>query len=116
MSLPNLDPNVSPETLVADIRDYVAKADALLNARDAMNLTGLDTAIESLCQRILQLTPEESKKYLPELEALMESVTALQAKMEALQTEVKATINSLGNQRKATKAYNNAPSSTSSES
>ena len=111
MTLPNLDPHGSAEVLFHDIMDYVKQADAMVTARDTVSLAGLDTSIAALCKRIEGMELDAAKKYAGELETLMESIENLQAKMMALQGEVATTIKSLGKQKRASNAYNNAPSS-----
>lgn len=109
MTLPNLDPARAPELLFGDILAYVDAADAMVAARDAVSLVGLDTAVESLCKRVVAMNPEDGKEYAPELEHLMARITELQEKMLRLRDEVATTLQSVGVQKKANRAYNNAP-------
>ncbi len=110
MSLPDLDPNRSAEALFGDIVAYVETANALVAARDTVNLVGLDTSIAALCERIKKMPPEQSKHYASELQHLMLRIEDLQAKMMALQAQVTASLKSLNTQKKAAHAYTKAPS------
>ena len=92
MSLPDLDPSRSAEVLFGDILAYVDAADAMLQKREPLLLAGLDTAVEALCKRVMELNPVQSKEYAPELEHLMERITKLQTNMEAMQEEIATTI------------------------
>ena len=115
MTRNDLDPARSAEMLFGDILDYVEKADALVTARDTVTLAGLDISINSLCQRITDLAPDQAKEYEPELNHLMDRINALHDKMVALQAEVASTIKSLGKQKKASHAYGNAPTGRTEE-
>ncbi|MFZ4541353.1 MAG: hypothetical protein ACOYNL_06025 [Rickettsiales bacterium] len=110
MTLPDLDPSRSAKQLFGDIVKYVEEADAMVKAREPLLLAGLDTAVDALCARIVALPAEEGKKHLAELNQLMGRITALQENMVKLQAEIATTLNSVGKQKKASKAYNNAPS------
>lgn len=110
MPLPDLDPNRTADALFNDITAYVDEANALLAARDTLTLAGLDTAVEALCARIMALDVLSATEYTAKLEGLMASIDHLQHNMIALQNEVTNTLNSLGAQKKASRAYNNAPS------
>jgi hypothetical protein len=109
MPLPDLDPTRGPEQLFGDILDYVEKAHAMVAAREPLALAGLDTSIDALCNRILVLEPEVAKKYKDELEHLVSRIDDLQKNMIALQTEIANSLGSINVQKKASRAYNNAP-------
>jgi hypothetical protein len=106
MTLPNLDPSRSAELLFGDIMAYVDAADAMLQKREPLLLAGLDTAVEALCKRVMDLKIEEAKEYAPELEHLMARITQLQTNMVTMQDEIAATLQSVGVQKKANLAYN----------
>jgi hypothetical protein len=106
MTLPDLDPSRAPELLFGDILAYVDAADAMLAKREPLLLAGLDTAVESLCKRVMELQPEQAKEYAPELEHLMARITQLQTSMETMREEIAATLQSVGVQKKANLAYN----------
>ncbi len=106
MSLPDLDPSRSAEVLFGDILAYVDAADAMLVKREPLLLAGLDTAVEALCKRVMELNPVQSKEYTPELEHLMQRITQLQTNMVAMQEEIATTLQSVGVQKKANAAYN----------
>ena len=115
MTLPDLDPARAPELLFGDILAYVEKASAMVEARDTVSLVGLDTSIETMCQRILELPPETAKEYAPELAHLVQAIDGLRDKMLVLQNEMATTIKSLSTQKKASQAYKNTPSGVSEE-
>lgn len=110
MPLPELDLSRSADALFNDIMAYVDEANALVAARDTLALVGLDQAVEALCARIMALDIMAAKDYAEKLEGLMAAIDGLQGNMIALQNEVATTLNSLGTQKKANRAYNNAPS------
>jgi hypothetical protein len=110
MPLPELDPSRSAQDLFDDIAAYVDEANALVEARDTVSLAGLDTAVEALCARIMALDVMAAKDYADKLEGLMHDIDGLQNNMLALQNELATTLNSLGAQKKANRAYSNAPS------
>lgn len=109
-ALPNLDPSRSASDLYADIEAYIAQATALVAARNPVALAGLDDAVASLCERITQLDILTAKEFAPKLDGLMQALDGLQANMRTLQSEVGTLINGLGKQKKANRAYSNAPS------
>jgi hypothetical protein len=109
MPLPDLDPARAPELLFGDILAYVEAADAMVSARDTVSLAGLDTALEALCARVTAMDPNDGKEYAPELEHLMARINELQEKMLRLRDEVATTLQSVGVQKKANRAYNSAP-------
>ena len=109
MTLPDLDPACVPEMLFGDIMAYVEQATAMVAARDTVSLFGLDTSIEAMCQRILELPPAAAKEYAPELAHLVQAIDGLRTKMLALQSEMATTLTSLDTQKKASHAYKNAP-------
>jgi len=109
MQLPNLDPSLSADALYGDILAYVDQASAMVEARDTVSLVGLDSAVDALCARILALNPDPARDDGKKLEHLLARIDALQANMRALQAEVAASINAAGTQKKASRAYNNAP-------
>jgi hypothetical protein len=115
MTLPDLDPTRSPELLFGDIVTYVTKATAMIEARDTVSLVGLDTSIEAMCQRILELPPETAREYGPELAHLVQAIDGLRGKMLLLQNEMATTIKSLSTQKKASQAYKNTPTTQSEE-
>jgi hypothetical protein len=110
MTLPDLNPARAPELLFGDILAYVEQATTMVAERDTVSLVGLDSSIETMCQRILELPPEAAKEYAPELAHLMQAIDGLRDKMLALQNEMATTIKSLGSQKKASQAYKNTPS------
>ncbi|MBX9726060.1 MAG: hypothetical protein K2X09_02235 [Rickettsiales bacterium] len=110
MPLPDLDLSRSADALFNDIMAYVDEANALVDARDTLALVGLDQAVEALCKRIMTLDIMAAKDYTEKLEGLMAAIDGLQGNIIALQNEVATTLNSLGTQKKANRAYNNAPS------
>lgn len=110
MPLPDLDLSRSADALFNDIMAYVDEANALVAARDTLALVGLDQAVEALCARIMALDILTAKEYAAKLDGLMAAIDGLQGNMIALQNEVATTLNSLGTQKKANRAYNNAPS------
>lgn len=109
-TLPDLDPSRSAQALFDDITAYVDGANALVESRDTHMLAGLDDAVEALCARIMALDVMTAKEFAGKLEGLMASITGLQTNMQALQSEVATTINGLGAQKKANRAYTSAPS------
>lgn len=109
-ALPNLDPSRSAHELYADLQAYIDEANALVAARNPTELAGLDDAVAALCERITTLDILTAKEFASKLDGLMTSLDGLQANMRALQTEVATAINGLGKQKKANRAYNNAPS------
>ena len=110
MPLPDLDVNRTADALFADIMAYVDEANALVATRNTVMLAGLDAAVEALCARIMALDIMTAKDYTAKLEDLMTAIDGLQGNMVALQNEVATTLNALGSQKKASRAYNNAPS------
>ena len=106
MTLPDLDPARSAEQLFGDIMAYVDAANEMLVKREPVLLAGLDTAVESLCTRVMELKIEEAKEYAPELEHLMERITQLQTNMVTMQDEIASALKSVSVQQKANLAYN----------
>ncbi len=109
MSLPKLHPAQAPDVLFAEISDYVRQADKLTQKGEATDLTGLDIAIRALCDGVMKLPVEQAKAYNDKLQELMLAIEAMQEKMIALQGKIAVTMKSLGKQKKAAKAYLNAP-------
>lgn len=109
-ALPNLDPSRSATDLYTDLQAYITQANALVTARNPTELAGLDDAVAALCERITKLDILTAKEFAPKLDGLMASLDELQANMRALQADVATAINGLGTQKKANRAYNNAPS------
>lgn len=115
MAIPNIDTSRGPKELYADILDYVEKANAMVAAREPLLLAGLDDCVAALCERIMALTPEEARTYMPDLEALMARIDDLQKNMQKLQSDVATALKTVGKQRKATIAYTNAPTGMTEE-
>lgn len=109
MKLPKLDTANGPDVLFDAIRDYVAYADAQVEKREEVDLTGLDIAIRALCEGVMELPVGEAKAYNEKLAVLMEEIEAMQQKMVTLQGEIATTMKSLGAQKKAAKAYMSTP-------
>ena len=109
-ALPDLDPSRSAQALFDDITAYVDQANALVKSRDTVMLAGLDNAVDALCKRIMAMDILAAKEFAGKLDGLMASIVGLQDNMVALQSEVAATINGLGAQKKANRAYTSAPS------
>lgn len=109
-ALPDLDPSRTASDLYADLQAYIDEANALVAARQPIMLAGLDNAVAALCERIATLDILTAKEFAPKLDGLMAALDGLQANMRALQADVATAINSLGTQKKANRAYNNAPS------
>lgn len=109
MHLPKLDTSQGPDVLFEAVRDYVAYADAQVEKREEVDLTGLDIAIRALCEGVLQLPVSEAKAYNEKLSTLMQAIEVMQKKMVTLQAEIATTMKSLGAQKKAAKAYLSTP-------
>lgn len=104
-----IDPSQNPEALLGDIHAYITQTEMKIEARSPVDLSGLDVAVAALCKRVLEMEESESKKYSAHLNQLMEAIEAMQAKMMTLQSEVAKAIKTLDVQKKAAKAYINAP-------
>jgi hypothetical protein len=103
------DASKSPDVLLGDIHAYIAKVEQHIEARETVDLAGLDRAVEALCKQVLGLGKNESQKYSAQLGTLMEAIEAMQGKMMKMQSEVAKAIKALDTQKKAAKAYINAP-------
>lgn len=94
-----------PEELFGDIAEYVAKAHAILEAGQWVDLAGLDKDVEALCLSIASLSPEQAKEYAPELEYLKEQVEKLEAVMRQKRSAVQGEMQEAKTMERANKAY-----------
>lgn len=89
-----------------DIIAYIEKADALLAGGEYTSLVGLDTAVDTLCKRVLALGTEEATQFMPQLEQLVARLDALQKNMQTALDACKEEVAGLDKHRKAADAYN----------
>jgi hypothetical protein len=109
MSLPDIDSKRAPEELAADIMAYIDAADQLVARREPLSLAGLDTVVESLCQRLLAMDDDAARALRPKLEEMMQRLDALQGAMAAFRGEIATTLKSLNTRQKAVRAYHKTP-------
>lgn len=97
--------DVKPETLAADIEQYIAQAETLMREGKLVPLAELNESVEALCKRVMHLRVDEAKLYVPQLEALRERLDALQAVMEQEKSRLADEIGASSQRQKAVRAY-----------
>lgn len=103
--------NTDVQSIVGDIMEYIKRADTMLEARDNLSLVTLNDMVDTICERINGLKPEQAAHYADDLQSMVTSLNNLQARMVAAQNEVSDTIKGLNTSRKANRAYISAPES-----
>lgn len=99
------DDSKTPDELFAQVATYINEMHAIIERRDFFELKGLDSFIDYLCSRVIQLTPDETKLYGVKLNELLADMNDLQARIEAAKHDVRDELNRLAKQTIATKAY-----------
>ena len=97
--------SATPTSLHQDILRYIANANDLLSRGEIASLSGLDTAVEELCNRVLTLDEKEVAQFVPELDALMQALDTLQARMKQARDACRVDVESLGKHHRAASAY-----------
>ena len=69
--------NIPAEKVFNAISQYVAHSKAQLEAGQVVDLSDLDTYVQTLCEVILELSQEERLRYADRLQKLLGDVSAL---------------------------------------
>lgn len=102
---PSPDDTKTPEELFAMVDQYIDAVHDIIERREFLELNGLDSFIEYICKRVLELTPDDAKKYKPQLDGLYADMDDLQKHLEAAKKDVRGDIDQLNKQAAAVKAY-----------
>lgn len=111
----SVDHAARPESLFAELRAYIAQAQAQLAKRDAAALAAMNEAADALTTRLAALPTSATKDYATELQQLAADMHGVQTGMLALQREISTSIAALGHQKKASRAYNHTPTGMTEE-
>ena len=109
MTLPSVEEHETAEALLIALNDYVTEADALLDARNMIELSGLDAVVDVLCARVLKLSADQHAAYADRLEALGGRLNLLQKKMVATQESIKTELMQSSKRQLASRAYRKDP-------
>lgn len=97
--------DTNPQDLLMDIARYIDEASARVADGHYVSLAGLDDAVQTLCERVQSLSPDDGKRYADQLQMLHDQLGQLQAEMEGARHELKGEIDEVNNRQKAAKAY-----------
>lgn len=103
-----MDKFVSPEKLFEDVAAFISESRAQLQKGVLLEMKNLDGEVKSLCEAILQLTPEQGKQYESKLQELFSSLTELGNELQQQRDAVAEEIRGLASHRKAHVAYSAA--------
>lgn len=105
MSLPDITQADSPEQLLAGLDAYITQAHALLEAKQMVELAGLDSVVSALCKRVLAIPTEEARPYAVQLDALHARLGELQQAMEQAQRAIREEMQATQQRQRASRAY-----------
>ncbi|MGE0755151.1 MAG: hypothetical protein AB7L92_08345 [Alphaproteobacteria bacterium] len=98
----------NPEKLFDDVRQFIADSRAIIARGDMLQLDGLDSEVQRLCEAVLQLSQDERLKYAGTLQELLYSLNALGEELSRQRDVVAAQIHDLSDHRRANVAYKKA--------
>ena len=99
-----------PELLFGDIAEYIAQAEGHLAAQDVAALAELNSMVDTLATRFAALPSDITAEYAPEVEYLIEKLTALQHSMLSARETLSQALDVSEKRLKAVRAYHGSPS------
>ena len=93
--------------LVAEISVYIAKAKEALSQGILVDLAGLDSQIQLLCEEIVRMPVGESTPFREVLMALSDELGELRDSLETARSDVQDQLQALNARQKAAHAYKN---------
>jgi len=105
MKLPDTAEHASPEALLAALDDYITRAHAHLAAREMVELSGLDSVVATLCERVLAMPTDAGKPFADQLDVLQQRLGQLQDAMIETQAAMKEELQASQQRQRASRAY-----------
>lgn len=102
---PKPDDAKTPEELFTQVENYIDAVHGIIDRREFLELQGLDTFINYLCERVVAMDAEEAKLYAVQLNGLLAEMNTLGARLEESKKDVRGEIDQVNKQAAANKAY-----------
>jgi DNA anti-recombination protein RmuC len=93
------------QELLEQIKSFLTMTRSHLGEGGDVDLEGLDSKVQELCEHVLDMPLPEAEVYRKELAALAQELNTLKADMEQAQYEVREQIGALNARHKAARAY-----------
>lgn len=97
-----------PESLFDNISKFIAESRALLEQGALMELSGLETQVQALCEQVQNLSDQERMQYADRMQQLFADLKGLEDSMLAARDALGKDIRALGDRQKANVAYRSA--------
>lgn len=101
----------APDTLFADISQFIRQSNEMLEKGELVQLAGLDNRIEILCKEVLALSDDQRKEHAAKLQQLFDELKTLGESMAAVRDTLSGEMQGLAKHKKANTAYRVAEAS-----